>query len=500
MPLRFVTAPVGAGKTTALVTYLAARETSAIYLALGEQDTLEAFRRRLALALDLGYEPASTGALEAALATLAPCEIVLDDIDRAPAETIDEIAGLVADAPLGISFVLAARSRTAIEAARYVARGFGAILEAKALAFDAGDIARLCDVHRIAYAPADIARFLEETEGWPLVAGWALREAATPGATLAGTFDRWRRTNARHFRDFVEVELRAAGDTYYDVFRGAIQGTGSAHERERLAVLEARGLFVAYADGTYRPYRVARQVDAGELPAVIANADAALLVVRLFGRFEATIGGRKIDWIRRREAQIFKYLVLKRTGTATRDELLETFWAGADSHAATQSLRTASSNIRKAVAAIVGYAEVERYFSSRGELAVALERAVIDVRRFSAHVADGDVERERGRLPEAFAHYRAAESIYAGELLGGEAPEPWYVARAAMYEALYASVLERIAEYHAEAGHLRHAREYAARVDELRRREPVLARADSGDPRADPHAEPIVAVRLAPHT
>ncbi|GAC1499766.1 MAG: hypothetical protein NVS1B2_23810 [Vulcanimicrobiaceae bacterium] len=468
--MRFVVGPVGVGKTTALVSYLASRASPAAYLALGGDEAPDSFRVRLAAVVGIAYVPASADAFVAALATIAPCEIVLDDVDRAPAETIDEIDDLVRDAPAGIAFVLASRSRSGIEAARFVARGCGAILETSALAFDAGDVARICDLHRVAYTTTEIARFLEETEGWPLVASWALRETAGDGCALAGSVDRWRRKNARHFRDFIDDELRQAGEAYRDAFRGALAGTGWPQERERLELLEARGLFVTFVDGAFRPFRVARQLEAGPVAGAPVARDAALLVVRMFGRFEASIGNRKIEWIRKREAQIFKYLVLKRQGTASRDELLAAFWPGASVHASTQSLRTASSNIRKALAAIVGYAEVERYFTSRGELAVALDRAVIDVRRFSAHVADGDVERERGHLAEAFAHYRAAESIYRGELLCGEAPEPWYAARAAMYDALYASVLERIADYHRDAGHDDRAREYGALVADLRAR------------------------------
>jgi len=475
LPLRFVTGPVGAGKTTAIVSYLATRGGTTAYLQLRGDEELDAFRERLATALGIAYKPASFAALLAALATLAPCEIALDDIDRATAETLEELGELIREAPLGVSFVYAARSRTAIDVRRYLARGLGAMLEGPALAFDPDEVARLAELHELTYAPADVARFLEETEGWPLVATWAIREAAGPGGTLAGSYDRWRRANARHFREFIDDELSAAGDDYRNAFRAALRGTASAEEREQLAFLEARGLFVFYDDDAVRPYRVARQFDVDARPSAphAASAPASLLVVRMFGRFEAEIGGRKIEWIRRREAQIVKYLLLKPSGSASRTELLDVFWPGAEGHLATQSLRTASSNIRKALAALVGYTAVDAYFSSRGEIAVALDRAVIDVRRFNAHVADGDTERERGHAAEAFAHYRAAEAIYSGELFGGDYPEPWYLGRAAMYRALYIGVLDRIADYHVDAGHARQAREYAARVRELRGAAPV---------------------------
>ena len=470
MPLRFVAGPVGAGKTTAVASYLVGRPGRSIYLDMPGDEMLDAFRERLALSLGIAYKPASFAALLAALATVAPCEIALDDVDRASVETIEELGELIREAPAGVSFIFLARSRSAIDVHRYLARGLGAVLEGPALAFDAGDIARLAELHQLSFVPADIARFLEETEGWPLVATWAIREAAGPGGTLAGAYDRWRRTNGRHFREFIDDELVAAGEDYRAAFLGSLRGTGMPDERERLAMLEARGLFVYYDDDAYRPYRVARQFDIEprRAEATATIVPMSLLVVRMFGRFEAEIGGRKIEWIRRREAQIFKYLLLKPTGSATRGELLDAFWTGADGHLATQSLRTASSNIRKALAAIVGYTAVDAYFVSRGDIGVTLERAVIDVRRFSAHVADGDAERERGRRAEAFAHYRAAESIYSGELLASEYPEPWYAGRAAMYRALFIGVLERIAEYHTDAGHGRHAHEYAVRARALR--------------------------------
>jgi len=469
LPLRFVSGPVGAGKTTAIASYLATRDGRTAYLALRGDEVLDAFRERLATALGISYKPASFAAFLAAIATVAPCEIALDDIDRATAETLEELGELIREAPLGISFIFASRARAAIDVRRLLARGLAATLEATALAFDPDDVARLADLHEIRYTSADVERFLEETEGWPLVATWAIREAAGTGGTLAGAYDRWHRANARHFQAFVDDELQAAGEPYRTAFRTSLRGTGLPEERERLVLLEALGLFVYYDDEAYRPYRVARQFDVDAVPSVSAPAaPVSLLVVRMFGRFEAEIGGRKIEWIRRREAQIFKYLLLKPTGAASRPELLDTFWTGADGHLATQSLRTASSNIRKAIATLVGYAAVDRYFSSRGDIAVSLDRAVIDVRRFSAHVADGDTERERGHAAEAFAHYRAAETIYSGELLASDYPEPWYVGRAAMYRALFVGVLERIAEYHGDCGHTRQAREYATRIAELR--------------------------------
>jgi len=481
IPLRFLAATAGAGKTTAVVTYLEGLDHACAYVALKDDESLETFRERLARALAIAYVPASFDSLLAALATLAPCEIAVDEIDRGTAETLEELEELAAQAPAGVSFIYCGRSRTAIDGRRFLARGFGAMLDGPALAFDPDEVARLAELHGVGYAPADVARLLEETEGWAIVVSWAVRDAAETATGLTGAYDRWRRSNGRHFREFVEAELRAAGDRYRAAFRTALRGSGAPEERDRLAELEERGLFVYFSEGLYRPYRVARQFDL-ELPPHGSDGDAGnadLLVVRMFGRFEVEIGGRRIEWIRRREAQLFKYLLLKPNGTATRTELRAVFWPGTDAHLATQSIRTASSNIRKAIAALTGYAHVDRYFSSTGDISVVLENAVIDVRRFTAHVANGDTELEAGRLHEAFAHYRAAEALYSGELLSGEYPEPWYAARAEMYKALYGGLLVRIAEYHADAGRGRHAREYTERARDLRPGDVSLDRLES---------------------
>jgi DNA-binding SARP family transcriptional activator len=189
--------------------------------------------------------------------------------------------------------------------------------------------------------------------------------------------------------------------------------------------------------------------------------------VRMFGRFEASIGGRPIAWIRRRDAQIVKYLLLRPNGTASRAELRQTFWPDTDFGLATQSLRTACSNIRKAVAALVGYEQVDRYFQARSDVTINLGQTALDVRRFSAHVGDGDAELERGNTHEARAHYAAAERLYSGELLSGELPEPWYVARAEMFKSLYVGVLQRLADFCADAGDDAQAMTYRERLRRL---------------------------------
>ncbi len=469
-PLRLLAAPAGAGKTTAIVQYLGSLDSRSALVTLRDDDAPEQLRERVASALDIGYVPASFEALLAVLDACAPCTIAIDDADLGTPETLEELMSLVNEAPDGVSFIYAVRSRASLDASSAIARGLAVLLDDNQLALDADDVARLCEAVGVAFTSNDVARLLEETEGWPLVCHWVIRDAAAARSGLSGAYERWRRNSGRHFIEFLDGELKRAGDTYRLAFRTALSGTGTPEERDRLAFLESRGLFVRFTPNGCRPYRVARQFDLESVPAtsILEPEPTALLVVRMFGRFEAEIGGRRIEWIRRREAQIFKYLLLKPEGSASRQELREVFWPEANAHLATQSIRTASSNIRKAFARIVGYGNVDRYFTSRGDMGVDVEHAVIDTRRFTAHVADGDADREAGRTQEALAHYRAAEALYGGELLSGDYPEPWYAPRAEIYRALYLGVLERLADIYTESGRERRAREYADRAAELR--------------------------------
>jgi hypothetical protein len=46
----------------------------------------------------------------------------------------------------------------------------------------------------------------------------------------------------------------------------------------------------------------------------------------------------------------------------------------------------------------------------------------------SCHTNDADEQYERGELRAAYAHYRSAARVYRGDLLIGDAHEPWVAA------------------------------------------------------------------------
>jgi DNA-binding winged helix-turn-helix (wHTH) protein len=483
-PLRLVVGPPGAGKTTAVASFLEEADSRIAYLAVQDDESAASLRQRIAAALGLGAVDSYASFIDA-LGRCGPCQLALDEIDHAASEALDELEAIVADAPKNVSLIYLARSRTAIDVGRLVARGLAAILDAEMLAFDAEDVAHLCDAAGVSFSAFDVGRLLDETEGWPVVVSCVIRDVADRNGALAGAYDQWCRSSGRHFAGFIKGEIERQGDFYRTAFHLVMRGGSGPEHDDRLAALEACGLFVRYARGDCRPYRVVLQFVTGGIRSATTPVPAtgALLTVRMFGRFQASIGERPIEWIRRRDAQLFKYLLLTPNGTATRGQLRQQFWPDADAQLATQSLRTSCSNIRRAIAAIVGYENVDRYFSTRGEVGVKLSNAVLDVRRFTAHITDGDEQLQRSNVREAMAHYHAAENLYSGELLSGDYPEPWYVARAAIYQALYIGALERLADLHTDCGEVEEGCQYRERVSSLK----AVARIVEGLPAA---AEP----------
>ena len=486
-PLRILAAPAGSGKTTAAVAYLAQRPSATAYARLSDGDDAAKVRSRIGRALGVRTTD-SYEALIDTLADAAPIEVCVDDADRASPEALEELNRLVADAPSNVGLIYLVRSRLGLDANELLSRGLAALLDATALAFEADDVSRLATLLGVAHAPADAAGLVQATDGWPIVACAAVRECVDANTTLAGAFARWSERGARHFARFLAAELERSTDFDLDAFARLV-ASPDASDVHLLESLEERGLFVRFVGGAYRPYRVVAQLaPAGGRAEIGAPKDAPIMFVRMFGRFEAVIDGRPVAWIRRRDAQLVKYLMLRPSGTASRAELRQTFWPDTDFGLATQSLRTACSNIRKAIAAVVGYEDVERYFQARGDVTVNLAQTALDVRRFSAHVGDGDAELEHGNAQEARAHYAAAERLYSGELLGGEPPEPWYAARAEMFKALYIGVLQRLADLSADAGYIAQTGAYRERLRSLE---------SPGDPARPAHFASVGAPTIA---
>jgi Bacterial transcriptional activator domain len=464
LPVRMIVGPAGMGATTLVIQYLEGAERAGAYCALDPGAGPAKLYGAIAASLNVRNVPSNDIELLVMLrqqAAIRPFELAVDDADNGSPEALAAVKKLIENVPDGVSLIVTARSREALDCARWIAGGLGALCDARRLAFDRTDVGLLADANGVGYSHADVARLLDESDGWAVVVCGAVRAAAEDERSLHDAYDQWRNAYGEVFLDFVLANSRTAGDEDRALVQSLINGIGVS-DPEALRRLESRGLFVIN-DGTgVRPLRAVQQARAVPTKGVETSVP---MVIRMLGRFGVQIAGRNVEWVRRRDQQIVKYLLLRPGASATRQEIASVFWPGANRQLAMQSVRTACSNIRKAIAGAVGYARVDRYFrASDNTVVVDLSNVVTDIGRFTAHAMAGDASHERGDLADAAKHYQAAEKIYAGRLLEDDAPEPWFAAQAVTLDDRFAVVLERLAEAAYESGDIKHAAEYAYRA------------------------------------
>jgi DNA-binding SARP family transcriptional activator len=461
-PVRLVVAPPGSGKTSLVLKYCAESGRSVVYQALPANADAQYIRRTFGKVLN---------------ASPAQCyEIIVDELDNATHEGLQELAQLIETAPENITLIYVARSRECLDVQRLVARGVAALCDAHRLAFDAEEAARLAEACGISATDLDVRRLIEDTDGWGLAVSSAIRTAAAERLTLDRGYQVWRSNSQTVLREFVAAEVQRAPDDLQRAFWDLYEGSGRT-DIAQLRELEVHGLFVI---GEGRDsLRLLRPLGSIGVRPQTNNGPASMtppLMVRMFRSFEARIEGREIPWVRRRDQQIVKYLLLKPNGTASRSELASVFWGDTDRHLATQSVRTACSTIRKAFATIVGPANVDLYFRTTPELQIDLKNVVCDVRRFIAHVNDGDADFERGDIEDAAMHYRACEKLYASNLLEFDAAEPWIVAQSASLSDRFMQVLERLGTLAIEREEVTTATHYLHRAQALLPDHPAIAR------------------------
>lgn len=470
VPVRLLVAPAGFGKTTAIVNYLRHSESKALYCGLrlgaAATDVWAAIGAAIQAETEQENVFADHDQVVRALAALAPIELALDCQDAPDADGVAALASLIDDLPDGVSLLIASRSRAAIDVGRLVAHGMASLCDAERLAFDAAEIRHLAEACKVPFSHTDIGKMLEASDGWPLVVSSAIRKAAEDGCDLSTALENWRTRHGHFFTEYISAALENAPESEAAVVRQIMAGS-ACRDEERLEALEMEGLFVIHDSQGYRPLRMLSRIRASRRSTPSKLHSSTPLHVRMFGRFQAEIEQHPVEWIRRRDQQIFKYVALSRDGSVNRAELAQAFWPNAEKHLVAQSLRTACCNIRKAIANIVGSDEVDHYFLADGDVSLNLNNVIVDVRRFVAHANDGDLQYDRNELRAAYAHYRTAEQLYFGSLLLGEAAEPWFANQAEALDSRYVVVLTRLAEIGLELGDYGPAANHARRVTEL---------------------------------
>jgi hypothetical protein len=444
VPVRFLVAPPGFGKTMALMGYLRHCTPNGLYCVLPAGANRQGLWAALARALQTDAEFTSQEEVVRALGDRAPLEVGLDCEDIPADSGIDAVIRLVEDLPDEVGLLVACRARAPFKVGPLVSQGTAVLCDAERLAFDAAEIRHVAETCGVQYSHGDLLRILELTDGWPQIVGGALRKAAEDNCAAGQAFDNWRMHHGHLFNEFVASTLKHVSERDADLVLKLMSGS-HVDDRLQLQALEEQGLFVIHTPDGYRPLRALSRSRLYDRYGRRVQA-ATPMQVRLFGWFLSEIDRQPIEWIRRRDRQIFKYVALQPTGSVSRAELGQVFWPDAERHLVAQSLRTVCSNIRKAIAHIVGFKEVDAYFHAGDELSIDLDNVIVDVNRFISHANDADEQYARGELRAAYAHYRSAARLYRGDLLIGDVHESWVSAIDAALKQRHVIVLERIAE------------------------------------------------------
>ncbi len=440
-PVRILCGPIGSGKTFAARQFVALAEGAAAYVAVPARADAERLRALIA----------ACGSADT---------VVLDDVDRIDADVYAELVDdILAGAP-GRKLVLVGRSRRRLRAESLIARGHARACGDDALAFDADEVERLAAAHGVASERDDIVQLLHDTDGWALATEWLVRDAAENQRALRDAFAHWRGRNGHLLLEFVEREGFEDAVSYESFFKTLHGGwPGADHEAARL---EQLGLPIVRTRSGLRPYRILVRLAAPVTESADVRTTTSLpplMTVNVFGRFRCEIAGRPVPFARRRDQQVFAFVVLQPECRTTREQLLKAFWPGVHHGVALQGLRTTLSHIRRAILAAAPTADPQRYFETTGEVRVNVRAVAVDAHRFVDRIEQGRIDDARGALDGAKHHYRMARRIYADRVLAAEAAEPCLERYAQQFEALYIEVLTRIIELHAATGEFDVARE-----------------------------------------
>jgi DNA-binding SARP family transcriptional activator len=466
-PVRMLCGPIGSGKTFAARQFVARSEGTAAYLAVPAR--------------------ADADRLRAMIAGCAAATVVLDDADRIDANVYAELVDAIFARELERKLILVGRSRRRLRAESLIARGFARVCSDDVLAFDADEVERLAAAHGVATERDDIAQLLHDTDGWAVATEWFVRDAAENRRPLRDAFTHWRQRNGHLLLEFVEHEGFEDATSYEAFFNALREGWPAEHEAARL---EQLGLPIVRTRTGLRPYRILARLAAPiseRVDVQMTTTLPALMAVNVFGRFRCEIAGRAVPFSRRRDQQVFAFVVLQPECRTSREKLLEAFWPGVNHTVALQGLRTTLSRIRRAILEAAPSVDPQRYFETAGEVRVNVRAVAIDVHRFVDRIEQGRIDDARGAVEGAKHHYRVAQRIYADRVLAAEAPEPCLEREAERFEALYIEVLTRITELHAATGEFEIAREAVRTLlscnnEEARRR--VLACIGPAEPAA----------------
>ena len=438
VPLRWIAGPAGCGKTTAAQLYARGCAQRVCYIRLHTGSTLTTFVEALERVLNTSIDPAR---IVEGFPTDARTELVVDEIDNADEHVRRVLEALPNRVPSNVTLLYLSRSRRVIDLVSLVTQGLAVVMDPPLLAFTQAETTELCDALGVSYTSADVGELIHATDGWAFALSGTLRDAAYESSGLRGAFGHWHERHARLIGHLIERSLVGLNpeerEAAEQIYAGEEPGTTPA-----FAHLHDCGLLISFSDSELRPLRgifsVASRPAHKPAPAALPVA-----VIQMFGEFSMEIDGRRVEWCRRRDRQLIAFIALQPEAAAARSLVLGTFWPDAEPHLAAQSLRTACSTIRRAIAQCVGYDRVEHYFTAGRDLRLNTNFVSITSHRLRAHIHAAEEAYGNGDVIVARGHYLAACRIYKARLLDGDGNESWLAGPAEMFAAMVAGATDR---------------------------------------------------------
>lgn len=426
--LRFIVAPFGFGKSLLLQRYAAGRANVA-YVHASELTRPQ-------------------GLLRTASDTTR--EFLIDDVDAMPPAIIAELLAQIHASPAHLSFALSSRTREIIPDHRCLIDGTADLLDAHDLAFTWPEIAVLCDCYGVKESDLEVRTFLRESDGWPMLVHAAIKKAKCERRPLRGLFRAWIDERGAMLRETIE---NVASKEVVE----RLLARGRTLTIDELRALERKGHFVLRNGDEYAVLQAVEALSAREQFESVANEPP--ISMELLGEFGLSIGRTRVKWLRRRDAQVVKYLAMSPGGRAKRHEVCRAFWPNNERAIALQNLRTTCSNIRAAFRAAAPTWPVERYFISTGsELQLIFDPERTDLARFNTLIAAANVALDRQLVDEAARRLELAYHAYRGPLIV-EPPNAFYADAMRELEERFAHVQDlrtrlRLASEEAEHPHV----------------------------------------------
>ncbi len=463
LPLRVLFAPAGYGKTDCVIRYLRSLDTIAAFISCDAGTSEKALYEKIADAVGLGIFSGREEFL-IQLAELPKSEIAIDALDLASTEALQAFSQLIFAIGENVRFIVGTSSRRAIVASRIFTQGLGVILDQRSLEFAASETLQLCNELGAKASAEEIEKLLGCAEGWPALIAAIVREAATNDIPLGGTLQTWSIGSAQAFRDLVAEECARREPRIRDIFGRAISGSDVAIDEWR--ELKRCGMFTVEDDTGYRLIRPVAALFAKHTDESAAGQSTSQhsLTATFLGRFSVAFGGKPVQWKRRRDTEIFAHLLMQPEYSATREQLMARFWTGADKHLAAQSLRTACSNIRKALGDVVGSENVSNYFATSSKITILPDCIVRDIDLFESLANEAAYAYSHNNLKEALALFSSSEELYRNEVHAEGMSD--IVALAQRLSARYNDILKRLVELNSLLGQTVQAQYYLNRLQQ----------------------------------